>query len=131
HWLSEYHGDVHQFEREDALFTAKLFGPEYSLLTKIRYQGCFDASLDYLLKDRLGVDLLRDVPELRVPVFFFLGREDFNTPTPLVEEWAAKLKAPHVEIVWFENAGHSLCMEAPEEFQKQLIEKLLPLTESS
>jgi pimeloyl-ACP methyl ester carboxylesterase len=44
-----------------------------------------------------------------------------------VEEWAAQLKAPHVEIVWFENAGHSLAIEAPEEFQARLLEKLLPL----
>jgi pimeloyl-ACP methyl ester carboxylesterase len=62
-----------------------------------------------------------------VPVFFFLGRQDYNPPTSLVEEWAARLQAPHVEIVWFENAGHFLAVEAPEEFQSRLVEKLLPL----
>jgi pimeloyl-ACP methyl ester carboxylesterase len=31
------------------------------------------------------------------------------------------------EIVWFENAGHFLAIEAPEEFQQRLVEKLLPL----
>ena len=127
HWLSVYHGDVYQYEREDALFTTELIAPEYSLPMKIRYQHCFDTSLEYLLKDRLNVNLLRDVPRLQVPVFFFLGRHDFNTPTPLVEEWAAQLEAPHVEIVWFKDAGHSLGMEVPQEFQARLIEKLLPL----
>jgi pimeloyl-ACP methyl ester carboxylesterase len=127
HWLSEYHGDVYQAEREAALFPTELFGREYTLGTKLRYQQCFDKSLDYLLKDRLHVDLLRDVRQLSVPVFFFLGRHDYNTPTSLVEEWAGQLTAPHVEIVWFENAGHSLGMEVPEEFQQRLLEKLLPL----
>src|SRR5215831_2201965 len=117
HWLSEYHGDVYRADRERALFPTELFGPEYSLVTKLRYQRCFDTSLEYLLKDRLNVDLLRDIPELKLPVFFFLGRRDYNTPTPLVEEWAQQLKAPHVEIVWFEDAGHSLGMEVPQEFQ--------------
>jgi pimeloyl-ACP methyl ester carboxylesterase len=131
HWLSAYHGDVYQAEREEALLPTEIFGREYSLLTKLRYQSCFDTSLQYLLKDRLNVDLLRDVPQLNVPVFFFLGRHDFNTPTPLVEEWAAHLTAPHIEIVWFENAGHSLGMEVPEEFQARLIEKLLPLVSHS
>jgi pimeloyl-ACP methyl ester carboxylesterase len=127
HWLSEYHGDVYQAEREQALLPTELFGPEYSLATKLRYQDCFDKSREYLLQDRLNVDLLSKIHQFQVPVFFFLGRHDFNTPTSLVEEWAAQLKAPHVEIVWFENAGHSLAIEAPEEFQTRLLEKLLPL----
>ena len=55
------------------------------------------------------------------------GRHDWNTPFSLVEEWAAQLEAPHVEIVWFEEAGHVAPIEAPEEFQRALIEKLTPL----
>ena len=127
HWLSEYHGDVYQAEREQALLPTELFGPEYSLATKLRYQDCFDKSREYLLQDRLNVDMLSKNHQFQIPVFFFLGRHDFNTPTSLVEEWAAQLKAPHVEIVWFESAGHSLAIEAPEEFQTRLLEKLLPL----
>jgi len=126
-WLSEYHGDVYQAKRERALLPTELFGPEYSLATKLRYQDCFDKSREYLLQDRLNVDLLREIYQFQVPVFFFLGRHDYNTPTSLVEEWAAQLEAPHVEIVWFENAGHSLAIEVPEQFQARLLEKLLPL----
>ena len=126
-WLGKYHGDIYQVEKEEALLPTEIFGPEYSLATKIRYQDCFDKSREYLLKDRLNIDLLSDIHQLQVPVFFFLGRHDYNTPTSLVEEWAAQLQAPHVEIVWFENDGHSLSIEAPEEFQTRLIEKLLPL----
>ena len=58
------------------------------------------------LQDRLGVDLFTRVPRLEVPVFFFTGRHDHNTVSTLVEEWAAQLQAPHVEMVWFEDAGH-------------------------
>ena len=60
-------------------------------------------------------------------MFFFVGRHDWNTPPALVEEWAAQLSAPHVELVRFEDAGHFLAIEAPEELQARLIEKLLPL----
>jgi pimeloyl-ACP methyl ester carboxylesterase len=126
-WLSKYHGDAYQAEREQALLSTELFGPEYSLATKLRYQDCFDKSREYLLQDRLNVDLLSEIDQFQVPVFFLLGRHDYNTPTSLVEEWAAQLEAPHVEIVWFENAGHSLAIEVPEEFQARLLEKLLPL----
>jgi len=128
-WLSKYHGDTYQFKREEALLPTKILGPEYSLLTKLRYQDCFDKSREYLLQDRLNIDLLSKIHEFKVPVYFFLGRHDYNTPTALVQEWAKQLKAPHLEIVWFENAGHSLDVEVPQEFQWKLIEKLLPLIE--
>ena len=127
HWLSKYHGDTYQAEREAALLPVEILGPEYSLPTKLRYQGCFDQSREYLLEDRLNIDLFSTIHELKLPVFFFLGRHDYNTPTAIVEEWAAQLKAPSIEIVWFEEAGHSLGIEVPEEFQSRLIEKLLPL----
>jgi len=126
-WLSRYHGDEFAVRRVREFLPAKLFGREYTLGTRLAYQSNFDRSLEKLLADRLQVDLLSQVRRLEVPVFFFLGRQDFNTPTSLVEEWAARLQAPRVEIVWFENAGHFLAVEAPEEFQRRLVEKLLPL----
>jgi proline iminopeptidase len=109
HWLSKYHGDEFAVDRVREFLPAKLFGREYTLGT------------------RLHVDPLSQVRRLEVPVFIFLGRHDFNTPTSLVEEWASRLQAPRVEIVWFESAGHFLAAEAPEEFQQRLVEKLLPL----
>jgi pimeloyl-ACP methyl ester carboxylesterase len=127
HWLSKYHGDTYQFEREESLLPIKIFGPEYSLPIKLRYQTCFDKSREYLLQDRLNIDLLSEIHEFKIPVYFFLGRHDYNTPTALVEEWVNQLKAPHIETVWFENAGHSLDIDVPEEFQEKLVKKLLPL----
>ena len=86
-----------------------------------------ERSLEELLPDRLHVDLLTGIPRLEVPVFLFVGRHDYNTPFALVEQWVARLRAPRVELVWFEGAGHMIPIEAPEEFQARLVEKLLPL----
>jgi pimeloyl-ACP methyl ester carboxylesterase len=99
------------------------------LATRLRYTTCFERSLEVLLPDRLHVDLLTGMPRLEVPVFLFAGRHDYNTPFALVEPWASRLQAPHVELVWFEGAGHLIPIEAPEEFQTRLLEKLLPLAE--
>ena len=126
-WLSEYHGEIYATRRARETFPDMLLGPEYSIATRVRYPGCFKESLERLLQDRLHVDLFTTIPRLEVPVLFFVGRHDYNTPFALVEEWASKLQAPHVEIVWFEDAGHFIAIEAPEEFQERLIEKLLPL----
>jgi pimeloyl-ACP methyl ester carboxylesterase len=128
-WLGKYHGEIHARDRAREVLPAAIFGREYSLATRLRYKGCFERSLETLLEDRLHVDLLTDVPRLAVPVLLFAGRHDFNTPSALVEEWAQRLEAPSVELVWFEGAGHMIPIEAPEEFQARLVEKLLPLAE--
>lgn len=130
HWLEHFHGDVFAVDRVDATWPAKLFAPEYSLATRLRYPACFDRSLEALLQDRLHIDLFQTIPRLEVPVFLFAGRHDYNTPFTLVERWASVLQAPHVEMVWFQRAGHMIPIEAPEEFQARLIEKLLPLAVS-
>lgn len=66
-----------------------------------------------------------------MPVLFFVGRNDWNTPYPLVEEWAETLDAPKVEVVWFEDAGHMIPLESPADFQRELIERLMPLVGGS
>ncbi|MBP2638785.1 MAG: alpha/beta hydrolase, partial [Firmicutes bacterium] len=57
------------------------------------------------------------VPELKVPVYFFLGLYDYVTPTPSVEEYCKVLKAPYKEIIWFELSAHRMDVEEPEKFQ--------------
>jgi pimeloyl-ACP methyl ester carboxylesterase len=128
-WLSHFHGEIFDRARAREALPAVIFAREYTLTTRVRYFPCFAHSLDALLGDRLHVDLFTQIPRLQVPVFLFAGRHDFNTPFALVEEWAQRLSAPHVEMVWFEGAGHFIPIEAPEEFQARLVEKLLPLAE--
>jgi len=126
-WLGRYQGEIYAESRYREILLPAIFGREYTLAERLHYQGCFERSLEALLADRLDVDLFQRVPKLDVPVFLFTGRHDYNTVWTLVEEWAARLEAPHVEMVWFENAGHFIAVEAPDEFQARLIEKLLPL----
>lgn len=89
---------------------------------------CFTRSLGALWSDVGPIDFPKQIPRLDVPVVFLAGRRDWNTPYPLVEEWAARLRAPSVEIVWFEDAGRMLPVESPEAFQRALIDKVLSLT---
>jgi pimeloyl-ACP methyl ester carboxylesterase len=124
--LMAYGGSVYATDRLRPLIWPLLFGPEYTLGTRLAFPGCFTASLDALWRVVDDVDLPSQIPRFEVPVFFFTGRHDWNTPYPLVEEWANTLEAPSVEIVWFEGSGHVISLEAPDEFQRALIEKVLP-----
>ena len=127
-WLNAFDGSIYAFDRARPVFWSVAFGSEYTLGTRLDYLACMNRSLDQLWPAVAATDFLSDVPALEVPVLFFTGRHDWNTPFPLVEEWAATLDAPHVEIVWFEDAGHMINVESPGEFQRALIEKALPFT---
>jgi pimeloyl-ACP methyl ester carboxylesterase len=126
-WLGAYRGSLYAVERAGDFLPAALFGREYTLATRLKFIGCFRRSIERLWGSLDGFDALTQIPHLAVPVFLFTGRHDWNTPFPLVEEWAARLEAPRVEIVWFEGAGHVPPLEVPEEFQRMVIEKLTPL----
>ena len=126
-WLAAYGGSIYATEHAREALPAALFGREYTLATRLRYFSCLRSSLDRLFAGLDDFDAIAQIPRLEVPVFLFSGRHDWNTPYPLVEEWAAALEAPHVEIVWFDEAGHFVPIEAPEAFQRALIEKLTPL----
>lgn len=128
-WLNEYDGSIYATDRARPALLPGLFAPEYSLRHRINYVDCFRASLDALWGEVDGIDFMTQIPALDVPVYFFTGRHDWNTPYPLVEEWAETLKAPHLEIVWFEDAGHMIPIESPAAFQQQIIEKVLPTTD--
>jgi pimeloyl-ACP methyl ester carboxylesterase len=126
-WLGRYRGSIYNTERAKGVLPAALLGREYTLATRLSFMPCFRRSLERLWAGLDGFDAISQIPRLDVPVYFFVGRHDWNTPFPLVEEWAARLVAPHVEIVWFDEAGHVPPIETPEEFQRALIEKLTPL----
>lgn len=127
-WLSSYGGSIYAAERAEEALWPILFGPEWTLGTRLSFPSCFTASLDALWDEVETIDFPAQIPRLEVPIFFFTGRHDWNTPFPLVEEWAARLEAPHVEIVWFAESGHMIPVEEVGAFQEALIEKVLPRT---
>lgn len=125
-WLMKYGGSVYATDRARPFLWPLLFGPEYTLGTRLSYPACFTASLDAIWGEIDDLDFQSQIPRLEVPVFFFVGRHDWNTPYPLVEAWAEVLEAPSVELVWFEDAGHMIPLESPAKFQRALLDKVLP-----
>jgi pimeloyl-ACP methyl ester carboxylesterase len=69
----------------------------------------------------LQMDLLKQVKELRVPVYFFCGRYDYVTPTQPVIEYYKALKAPSKAVIWFEESAHRMDIEEPEKFQNSIM----------
>ena len=56
-----------------------------------------------------------------VPVFFLLGRHDFNTPSALAADYMARLEGPAKGIIWFEESAHFPFWEEPGKFREALL----------
>lgn len=64
----------------------------------------------------------RKVLAVKVPVYFVLGRHDWNTPSTLAAQYVERLSAPRKQIYWFEASAHFPFMEEPQHFTDVLAE---------
>jgi hypothetical protein len=66
-----------------------LTSPEYSLsegIRAFRNEG-FGFTMNAMWEEMKNVDLTEEIQSIEVPVYFFEGKHDMNTPTVLVEEF--------------------------------------------
>lgn len=70
-------------------------------------------------------DLFVELPEIKCPMYFFLGKKDLQTNFGIASNYYKTLKAPKKNMYTFENAGHSVLTEEGEKVQKIIIEEIL------
>jgi pimeloyl-ACP methyl ester carboxylesterase len=103
-----------------------ILSTEYTFIDRINFfRGIFD-SLNLLFPEEMTVNLFSRVPKLNVPVWFMLGRHDYEVPSVLSEQYFNALKAPAKEIFWFENSSHMPNTEERDAFNNIMIERILP-----
>lgn len=119
--VMKYGGAIHNRAAEKESEAAATNYEDYK---NYDWNAAFEFSAAALEKDMFAADFT-EIKELKVPVYFFLGRHDWNVPSALTEEWSKDLITPKKQIVWFENSAHSPMEEEPREFNKLLVEKLL------
>ena len=63
-----------------------------------------------------------DVPHLDVPVYFFCGRNDYNTPLEATEQYFNQLDAPQGKhLVVFEKSAHTPFLGEADKFRQELL----------
>ena len=82
----------------------------------------------YLLtRDFMNIDLPNDVGStFDVPIFFFTGVHDWQTPHVLSDKWFDQIKAPYKEVIHFEESSHVIVNEEPGKVLMALVNKVLP-----
>ncbi|MFW6119908.1 MAG: alpha/beta fold hydrolase [Petrotogales bacterium] len=105
-----------------------IFKPEYSVFDLFRIIQGNLFSTKTMMKELLTVNLFKQVPELKGPVYILMGKHDYNWSAELAKKYFDKLKAPKKDFIWFENSAHAPNGEEPDKFNKIVIEKILPET---
>jgi pimeloyl-ACP methyl ester carboxylesterase len=70
-------------------------------------------------------NLFETAPHIQCPVYFFVGRKDFQTNSKITEKYYKVLKAPKKDLFWFERSAHSLPTSEPQKLQAIIIEHLI------
>ena len=84
----------------------------------------------YFSKEFMAIDLPSDVGStFEVPIFFFSGTHDWQTPTILSDKWFSQINAPYKELVHFEESSHIVVNEEPGKVLTAMVNKVLPFAE--
>lgn len=110
------------------LFIPSLTCRDYTLTEKINlWRGKAQAGVHPLWDTILVTDLAKQVPELKIPVFFLHGIYDYTVSYNLAKDYFDKLKAPVKGFYTFNQSAHSPMFEEPEKFRKIIENDVLPL----
>lgn len=99
---------------------------EYTLSEKINlWRAKAGSGVSIVWKNMLASDLCREVPELKIPVYFFHGIHDYTCSYPEARSYFRQLKAPVKGFYTFEKSAHSPMFEEPEKMERLLQEDVL------
>ena len=59
-----------------------------------------------LFVDALLEYSILNITDYKLPVYYILGRDDWQVPSVAAAEYFEKINAPHKGLYWIENAGH-------------------------
>jgi len=127
-WLIALGGEIYNHSDYSLLFNFNtMTAPEYTWMDFINFGRGSVFSLKAMWPQVMQLDLIQQIPQLSIPVYFLQGRHDYNTSSILVEKYFNNLKAPIKKLVWFEKSGHHPMYEESEKYDNYFIDNILPL----
>lgn len=122
-WLLKLGGERYGKTKYTDWIFSIWFSREYSFFDLIKYGKSSGFSAGNIIYDPAfnNIDFFKQIPEIKIPVFFISGAYDYNTPWELVERYTKTIIAPYKEFIKFERSGHSPVFEEPDRFNKEII----------
>lgn len=122
----QYYGGLSAYRTEPMYyFNAPLLSPEYERQDVASIDEGSLFTLGRILPEFLKVDF-KNIQTFPIPVFMFMGRHDYTTPSAPTDAWINKVKAPYKKGIWFENSAHLIPLEEPGKMLLSLVEYVRP-----
>ncbi|HEY4788444.1 MAG TPA: alpha/beta hydrolase [Bacteroidales bacterium] len=125
-WLFEFGGELKHHKSFMPLIWSGLFAPEYTLKDAMNVAKGSGFNLKYMKENVLDSSIYFKIRNYKVPVYFFVGTNDYTTPAELITEYYHIIQAPEKGIIRFENSAHFPFYEEPEKFCNELIKTVRP-----
>lgn len=127
-WLAHYGGyfKAGGFGAHDLV---QRMSPTHSAADLELQQEGHDFIVEHMWNEVGTVDLSKQV-KFDVPIVLMQGRYDRGTSSQLAAEWHGKIVAPHKKLIWFEDSSHMVYEEEPGRMLVELVNEVLPLTQT-
>jgi pimeloyl-ACP methyl ester carboxylesterase len=108
------------------IFLLSLKCKEYTMIERINmWRGKSRSGVSVLWANMLATDLSNEVPELKLPVYFFEGLYDYTCSYTEAKSYFEKLKAPIKGFYTFEQSAHSPIFEEPQKVREIILHDVL------
>jgi pimeloyl-ACP methyl ester carboxylesterase len=110
----------------NGIFLPSLTCKEYTLTEKINmWRGKSSSGISILWTNMLTTDLSKQIPELKIPVYFFEGIYDYTCSYSEAKSYFEKLKAPIKGFYTFGQSAHSPIFEEPVKVREIMLQDIL------
>ena len=128
---AQYYGGLSAFRHESQYyFDAPRLSPEYDDRAVAAIDQGNHLTLERILPEFLEVDFSA-ITDFPIPLFLFMGRHDYTTPSVLAEAWLQQVNAPCKRGIWFERSAHLIPFEEPGKLLLSLVQQVLPVVQAS
>ena len=80
-----------------------------------------------LYQEMMSADLPSYGTNFKIPIYFFQGMEDDETPAALAEEYFQEIHSPRKDLVLFEGGGHFAVWSMADRFLRELTARVRPV----
>ena len=127
-WLLEFNGVIHDKDSlektplGEQYFSGKMYtrSKEYSFWDLFNIMWSMKFFMTSCYDELIRADLSKQITDVGVPLYFFLGRHDYNAPVTLAEQYFRAIRAPEKKLIWFEHSAHYPFLEELEKFNNEV-----------
>ncbi|CAM3281629.1 Proline iminopeptidase [Sphingomonas antarctica] len=128
-WNIRYGGLAAGRDNADFYFRAPRLSPEYTTADRQAWDDGSAFTMKTMFPQLADISFAK-LDRIDTPVFMFLGRQDYTTPSPIAAGWLNRLRAPRKKVVWFEHSAHLPFIEEPGRMFEELLTQVRPLSQT-